>query len=156
MKKARENLQDDLNSSFAQKEELQQKHNVVLEKFGKLRDALYAERGKAEKAIERANEAEILAGKGSFNPDHTRVLHMGMNPLTVALKGEINILKKQVEVLTNSSDNNKKNKISYSTDVDPNKLHQRLKQSFKEQISRFREGVYLMTGYKVSIAVDIH
>ena len=156
LKKARENLQDDLNSSIAEKEELQQKHNAVLEKFGKLRDALYAERGKAEKAIERANEAEILAGKGSFNPDQTRVLHMGMNPLTVALKGEINILKKQVEVLTNSSDNNKKNKLSYSTDVDPNKLHQRLKQSFKEQISRFREGVYLMTGYKVSIVVDIH
>lgn len=150
LKTARKNLQDDLDSSFAEKEELQKKHNTVLEKFGKLRDALYAEREKAEKAIERANEAEILAGKGSFNPEHTRVLHMGVNPLTVALKEEISILKKQVEVLTNG-DGGKKSKISHSTDVDPNKLHQRLKQSFKEQISRFREGVYLMTGYKVSV-----
>ena len=77
---------------------------------------------------------------------------MGTNPLTIALKEEINVLKKQVEVLS-CGDSSKKNKISISTDVDPNKLHQRLKQSFKEQISRFREGVYLMTGYKVSVIV---
>jgi chromosome segregation ATPase len=150
LKKARGTLQVDLDSSIAEKEELQEKHNRVLEKFEKLRDALYAERSKAEKAIERANEAEILAGKGSFNPERTRVLHMGTNPLTVALKEEIVVLKKQVEVLTNG-DNAKRNKSSYSTDVDPNKLHQRLKESFKEQISRFREGVYLMTGYKVNM-----
>jgi len=153
LKKARENLQDDLDSSIVEKEELQRKHNSVLEKFGKLRDALYAERGKVEKAVERANEAEILAGKGSFNPEHTRVLHMGTNPLTIALKKEINVLKKQVEVLSNDG-SSKKNKISYSSDVDPNKLHQRLKQSFKEQISRFREGVYLITGYKVDMIPD--
>ena len=152
LKSAKENLQEDLTSAVVEKEDLQKKHNTVLEKFGKLRDALYAERSKAEKAIERANEAEILAGKGSFNPSHTRVLHMGMNPLTMALKDEIAVLRKQVEVLTNG-DISKKNKSAYSTDVDPNKLHQRLKQSFKEQISRFREGVYLMTGYKVSIRV---
>lgn len=150
LKSAKENLQEDLNSAITEKEDLQKKHNVVLEKFGKLRDALYSERGKAEKAIERANEAEILAGKGSFNPERTRVLHMGTNPLTMALKDEISILKKQVEVLSNS-DSGKKSKSAYSTDVDPNKLHQRLKQSFKEQISRFREGVYLMTGYKVDM-----
>ena len=150
LKTAKENLTDDLNSAVAEKEELQKKHNTVLEKFGKLKDALYAERGKAEKAIERANEAEILAGKGSFNPERTRVLHMGTNPLTMALKEEIVVLKKQVEVLS-SGDSGKKSKSAYSTDVDPNKLHQRLKQSFKEQISRFREGVYLMTGYKVDM-----
>jgi len=153
LKEARESLQDDLDSSIVEKEELQKNHNSVLEKFGKLRDALYVERSKAEKAIERANEAEILAGKGSFNPEYTRVLHMGTNPLTVALKEEISVLKKQVKVLSDG-DNSKHNKISYSSDVDPNKLHQRLKQSFKEQISRFREGVYLMTGYKVDMIPD--
>lgn len=153
LKKARNSLQDDLNAFITEKAELQKTHNSVLEKFGKLREALYAERRKAEKATERANEAEILAGKGSFNPEHTRVLHMGTNPLTVALKEEVDVLKKQVEVLS-SSDCSAKNKVSYSSDVDPNKLHQRLKQSFKEQISRFREGVYLMTGYKVDMIPD--
>ena len=150
LKKAQEDLQGDLDSSITEKLDLQKKHNSVLEKFAKLRDTLYAEREKVAKATERANEAEILAGKGSFNPEHTRVLHMGANPLTIALKDEIKVLKKQVEVLS-SSDSGKKKSMSYSTDVDPNKLHQRLKQSFKEQISRFREGVYLMTGYKVSL-----
>lgn len=151
LKAAKHGLQEDLKSSTSEKEELQKKHSTVMEKFGKLRDALYAERAKAEKAVERANEAEILAGKGSFNPDHTRVLHMGTNPLTAALKEEIGVLRKQIEVLSNGD---KKNKSSYASDVDPNKLHQRLKQSFKEQISRFREGVYLMTGYKVDMIPD--
>jgi len=153
LKEARDRLQDDLNAAIRGKEELWEKHNSVLEKFAKLRDALYAERAKAEEAVERANEAEILAGKGSFNPEHTRVLHMGVNPLTVALKEQVNVLRKQVEVLSNG-DNNKKSKTAYSSDVDPNKLHQRLKQSFKEQISRFREGVYLMTGFKVDMIPD--
>ena len=147
LKEAKRSLQDDLDCSVAEKEELQKKHNTVLEKFGKLRDALYAERTKAEQATERANEAEILAGKGSFNPEQTRVLHMGSNPLTVALKEEINVLRRQIEVISNGD--KQKNK-GCPSDVDPNKLHQRLKQSFKEQISRFREGVYLITGYKVS------
>jgi len=150
LKEAKRGLQDDLDSSVAEKEELQKKGNIVREKFGKLRDALYAERAKVEKATERANEAEILAGKGSFNPEQTRVLHMGTNPLTAALKEEINVLRRQIEVLSNGD---KKYK-SCSSDVDPNKLHQRLKQSFKEQISRFREGVYLMTGYKVDMIPD--
>jgi len=144
LKEAKEAMHKDLADSVLEKQGLQTKHNAVLEKFGKLRDALYAERSKAEKAMERANEAEILAGKGSFNPNTTRVLHLSHNPLTMALKDEIAILKKQLEV---SGQKGKK----YLSDVDPNKLHQRLKQSFKEQISRFREGVYLMTGYKVDM-----
>jgi len=151
LKEAKRSLQDDLDCSVAEKEELQKKHNTVLEKFGKLRDALYAERTKAEQATERANEAEILAGKGSFNPEQTRVLHMGSNPLTVALKEEINVLRRQIEVISNGD--KQKNK-GCPSDVDPNKLHQRLKQSFKEQISRFREGVYLITGYKVDMIPD--
>ena len=143
-------LKVDYNSSGDKKIELQKKYDVLMEKYGKLRDALYAERDKAEKATERANEAEILAGKGSFNPEQTRVLHMGTNPLTVALKEEIIVLKRQIEVLSNG---NKKYK-SFSSDVDPNKLHQRLKQSFKEQISIFREGVFLITGLKIDMLPD--
>ena len=67
----------------------------------------------------------------------------------MALKDEISVLKKQIEVLNGNHKTSKK----YTSDVDPNKLHQRLKQSFKEQISRFREAVYLMTGYKVSTSL---
>ena len=33
------------------------------------------------------------------------------------------------------------------------KLNLRLKEMFKERISSFREGVYLLTGYKVSLAI---
>jgi mitotic spindle assembly checkpoint protein MAD1 len=132
-------------TAVAELKRLNDEHKVVLEKFGKLREAVYEERAKAEKASVRADEAEALAGKGSFDPEKTRVLHLSNNPLTQALKEEIKVLRRQVEAL---SDSGKKKKAS-GIDVDPNKLHQRLKQSFKEQIGRFREGVYLMTGYKV-------
>jgi chromosome segregation ATPase len=142
--KAREMAAAELNNVKAE-------HKVVLEKFGKLREAVYAERSKAEEALQRADQAEALAGKGSFDPEKTRVLHLSHNPFTEALKEEINVLKRQVDVLSGS---NKKKKAP-AVDVDPNKLHQRLKQSFKEQIGRFREGVYLMTGYKVGIVLYV-
>ncbi|KAG7362101.1 mitotic checkpoint protein [Nitzschia inconspicua] len=134
-------------TTAAELQKLQDEHKTVLEKFGKLRDAVYAERSKAEQALQRADQAEALAGKGSFDPEKTRVLHLSNNPLTEALKEEINVLKRQVEVLSASN----KKKKPLGSDVDPNKLHQRLKQSFKEQIGRFREGVYLMTGYKIDM-----
>lgn len=145
VKEGQKSLQNDLTSALSEKAELHKTYSAVVDKFGKLKEALYAERVKAEKAEQRALEAEVLSGKGSFNPQETRVLHLSNNPLTAALKEEIIVLRKQVEVL---SGGDKKSKLAAS-DVDPNKLHQRLKQSFKEQIGRFREGVYLMTGYKV-------
>lgn len=36
-----------------------------------------------------------------------------------------------------------------NSNMDPNKLNQRLKEMFKEKIATFRESVYLLTGYKV-------
>jgi DNA repair exonuclease SbcCD ATPase subunit len=136
-------------TAVAELQKLKEEHETVLEKFGKLRDAVYAERAKAEKASERADQAEALAGKGSFDPVKSRVLHISSNPLTEALKEEINVLRRQVEALSGKA------KKAAVTDVDPNKLHQRLKESFKEQIGRFREGVYLMTGFKVIIVFSI-
>jgi len=44
-----------------------------------------------------------------------------------------------------------KTAMTPGSEVDPDKLHQRLKESFKEQIGLFREGVYLMTGYKIDM-----
>ena len=35
--------------------------------------------------------------------------------------------------------------------IDTSKLHQRLKEAFKERVTAFREAVYLLTGYKVDL-----
>ena len=35
--------------------------------------------------------------------------------------------------------------------ADPDKLNQRLKETFRGQIATFREGVYLATGYKIDM-----
>ena len=148
-------LQRQLDTVVAERTELQETHDKVLGKFEKLKTALYGEREKSEMAEARANRAELLAGKGSFNPDQTRVMHMSKNPLTEALKEEVNVLRRQIEHLQSAASSNNKSKTSSSksqgVDVDPNKLHQRLKQSFREQISRFREGVALMTGLRVEM-----
>lgn len=144
-------LNKEVQSIVAEKSELQQTHNKVLEKFSKLREAVYEERAKAQKAEERACKAEELAGKGAFNVETTRVLHLQQSPMTEALKQEVNVLRRQLEVYTGG-----KQTSNTPTDVDPNKLHQRLKQSFKEQIGRFREGVYLLTGYKIDMIPDVN
>lgn len=136
-------LEQSLQSESAQTEELHR----VRQKFEKLKDALYAERAKVEQAEARANQAEALAGKGAFNPETTRVLHLKESPLTEALKEEIKVLRRQVEAMGESKG---KSKVSRPA-LDPEKLHQRLKESFKEQIALFREGVYLMTGFKVDM-----
>mmetsp|Transcript_1539 Transcript_1539/g.3104 ORF Transcript_1539/g.3104 Transcript_1539/m.3104 type:complete len:723 (+) Transcript_1539:97-2265(+) len=164
LKDGQTKMKQDLNKALETKAELQKTHNTVLEKFGKLKDALYAERSKAESAEQRACRAEELAGKGSFNPNTTRVLHLSHNPLTEALKQEVAVLKRQIQVLKQkpfaSSENKGDTTTSTATvtavgnDVDPNKLHQRLKESFKEQIGRFREGVYLITGLKIDMIPD--
>ncbi len=152
IKNGKEALKKELDVALQEKLDLQSNHNNVLEKFAKLKDAVYAERTKAEKAEARAVQAEELAGKGSFNPETTRVLHLQHNPLTEALKQENNVLRRQVELLTTKS--KKAVATTPAPDVDPNKLHQRLKESFKEQIGRFREGVYLLTGYKIDMIPD--
>lgn len=149
----------ELSKTLQAKSDLQTKHHTVLEKFAKLREAVYAERNKAEKAEARAVQAETLAGKGSFNPETTRVVHLQTNPLTEALKQEVNVLKRQVEVLKSKKSSTNSSSAAapmgaLTPDVDPNKLHQRLKESFKEQIGRFREGVYLLTGFKIDMIPD--
>lgn len=145
MKDEVERLQKDLDTSLTEKQDLRRQHSTVLEKFAKLKEAVYSERAKAEKAEARACKAEALAGKGSFNPEETRVLHLKQNPVTEALKQEVEVLRRHIESLTGSKPK------TDSSELDPNKLHQRLKESFKEQIGRFREGVYLMTGFKIDM-----
>ena len=120
--------------------------STVKVKFGKLKDALMAEREKVAEAQAKAVQAEELAGKGSFDPAKTRVLHFRETPLVQALKEEVGVLKRQVEATATG-----KAGSGAVAGVDPEKLNQRLKEHFKEQISLFREGVYLMTGFKIDM-----
>lgn len=108
------------------------------------------------------SEAEHLAGKGSFNTDTTKALHLQSNPLTTAIREKyeklIQELKEEIQKLQESKTSSTNSIESHTTpkgqpvtkkspsSLDAQKLHQRLKESFKEQISLFREGVYLLTG----------
>ena len=183
----------------AEKKSSRDEHDRVLEKFHKLRDALLEERAKAETAAARAAEAETLAGKGSFNPDTTRVLHLESNPYTDAMREkfhkEIDSLKRRLEetetaaasfssssssssdmqggdgtaTTTTTPDPTSKSRGSldsatsrdssnvdahklHVTNVDAQKLHARLKEQFRNQIALFRQGVYLITGFKIDMS----
>ena len=179
----------------AEKKSSRDEHDRVLEKFHKLRDALMEERAKAETAAARAAEAETLAGKGSYNPDTTRVLHLESNPLTDSMREkfqkEIESLKRRLEetetaAASSSSSSDKqggdgtatmkttpdpasKSRGSldsatsgdssnfdaqklHATNVDAQKLHARLKEQFRNQIALFRQGVYLITGFKIDMS----
>jgi len=139
----------------------------VVEKFHKLKAALMVQREKAEKAEDRANSAETLAGKGSFNKETTRILHLRDNPLSLAIRekheSEIKSLQKEVEALRSHPTPNSVERLSSSSsavtpcaggDLDAQKLHSRLRQQFKDQISLYREGVYLITGWRVEMYND--
>ena len=136
--------------------ELQTEHDRVLDKFSKLKDALMDERAKAEKAEERACRAEGLAGKGAFNQEESRALHLEKNPLSDAVRdrfqAEIKSLRRRLEEATGEKP--PEGVQHGANEVDPEKLHQRLKDTFKEQISVFREGVYLISGFKIDMLFD--
>jgi len=152
-------------------------HERVLEKFGKLRNALMEERSKAETAEARACEAETLAGKGSYNSETTRVVHLKSNPLTDAMReryqSEIDSLKQRLEeaaeaaalayarqggggTTTTPAPYKDRGSLdsagSRDSTVDAQKLHSRLKEQFRNQIALFRQGVYLITGFKIDMS----
>ena len=145
-------------------------HERVLDKFGKLRNALLDERAKASAAEARACQAETLAGKGSYNSETTRVLHLKSNPLADAVREkyqlEIDSLKRQLEELESSrcatTPATSKSRSSFGSAgttgsrdsaVDVQKLHSRLKEQFRNQIALFRQGVYLITGFKIDMSL---
>ena len=152
----RDRLQLNVTETSTKQQECHQELDRVKEKYGKLREALEIQKGKVEEAEARAHRAEELSGMGSFNPNETRVLHLSQNPLTDTLRQQNAALKKQLEEASQSHRGTPSVKTSRASmtpqsEVNPDKLHQRLKQSFKEQIGLFREGVYLMTGYKIDM-----
>lgn len=146
-------LTADLQTCRTEKASLAGELDRVREKFGKLRDALTAEKEKVAAADERAVHAEQMAGKGSFDPQRTRVLHFTETPLVQSLKEEVDVLKRQIEALSKSKDAPGSD-VKSGLAPNPDKLNQRLKENFKEQISVFREGVYLMTGFKVDMLTN--
>jgi len=100
-----------------------------------------------------------LAGKGWYNKETTQLLHMKENPLVIALRAkyekEINTLKEQVQRHRSQIEGDcvaasARRDGKCSCGYDEKKMNQRLKESFKEQIGLFREGVYLMTGKSTS------
>jgi len=170
-------LKTETSASKTESETAQTELARVKDKFGKLRDALFKEREKAEKAEERACQAETMAGKGSFDSDSTRVLHLKQNPLMDAVRAkyeaEIDALRKALEEKreesassVNLSGSAAKTPLpgrtppsggalsSEQSALDAQKLHRRLKESFREQIGKFREGVYLLTGFKIDMMAD--
>lgn len=145
-------------------------HERVLEKFNKLKSSLMEEREKAKLADERALHAESWAGKGFFDPDKTRALHMKENPFMNALRAkyetQILALEAIIERHKKESESSLKPIGSSSSSSTPatatmglegleaKKLNQRLKNTFQEHIGVFREAVYLLTGYKIDMIMD--
>jgi len=163
-------LKTEANAAKKESEDAKTELARVKDKFGKLRDALFKERETAERAEERAAKAEVLAGKGSFDPESTRVLHLKQNPLMDAVRAkyesEIDALRKALEEKNESSAGSTSLSSAAKTPLpgktphppqsglDAQKLHRRLKESFREQIGKFREGVYLLTGFKIDMIAD--
>lgn len=131
---------------------LQEEHENLRSKFMKLRDALFQEREKAEKAEDRAAEAEMLVGKGAFNPESSRVLHLKENPFYKATRekyeNEIEELKSELSEMVAVQKGLVPISAPKSTDpgLDAEKFSKRLKDQFRNHIALFREGVYIITG----------
>ena len=148
--------------------ELNTKHNEydqLRAKYQQIREAMQAEKEHRTAIEQQLIVAEQLSGKGSFDPERTRILHITETPLIQALKEEIVVLKRQVDTLLQQKQNSVSSPSdahlldtsqlltmsSTSTMPNPDKVIQRLKEQFKEQIGMFREGVYMMTGYKIDM-----
>jgi chromosome segregation ATPase len=131
---------------------LKEEHENLRSKFTKLREALFQEREKAEKAEDRAAEAETLVGKGAFNPESSRVLHLKDNPFYKATRDkyekEIEELKSELSELMAQQKGLVPISVPKSADpgLDAEKFSKRLKDQFRNHIALFREGVYIITG----------
>jgi DNA repair exonuclease SbcCD ATPase subunit len=148
VRRERDRAAQDLDSSRDAKLATEKELANVKGKFAKLREALMDERSKAARAEQRAIEAESLAGKGSFNPEKVRALHLTETPLAQSLREEIGVLKRQLEAKGEGSPPASATKMSTE---DWEKKMQRLMENFKGQISLFREGVFLATGFRVEL-----
>jgi len=110
---------------------------------------------KLNKEIDRLLEENALLesrlGKGEYDPTKTKVLHMSINPSTIATNGD-----------NNNNNNGNGNNVSDQKLIEENhrlliqvndceKKLDRLKLVFKQKINEFREGVYALLGYKIDV-----
>ncbi|CAH0515086.1 unnamed protein product [Peronospora belbahrii] len=129
------------------------------------------------KHLERA-EMELVVfekrlGRGEFNVETTKIVHLAVNPTRELLqqrkakstdienlRQENKALRARLNTLTGGEDTESLNahvedKLTTTTSYDTveglKKLNQRLKQVFGDQIRQYREAVYLLTGYKVDL-----
>ncbi|RMX67857.1 hypothetical protein DD238_000313 [Peronospora effusa] len=115
---------------------------------------------------------EKRLGRGEFNVETTKIVHLAVNPTRELLKSKVKsddienlrqeneALRARLNMLTDGEDtkstsvrieDNLTTTTSYDTVEGLKKLNQRLKQVFGDQIRQYREAVYLLTGYKVDL-----
>lgn len=102
-----------------------------------------------ELAHRTAAAAGAGAGAGDTSVSHSHsasMMMMSTAPMTMMTFGSPDTASSSSAAAASVSSSS-----SSGEAVDPNKLHQRLKEVFRERITSFREAVYLLTGYKVSI-----
>ncbi|KAJ8554677.1 hypothetical protein ON010_g9807 [Phytophthora cinnamomi] len=134
------------------------------------------ENGNLTKHLEKA-EMELAIfekrlGRGEFNVETTKIVHLAVNPTRELLQSkakstdieklrqENEALRARLNKLTGGEDTESpsapaEDKLTTMTSYDTveglKKLNQRLKQVFGDQIRQYREAVYLLTGYKVDL-----
>ena len=110
---------------------------------------------------------ERRVGRGEYNRANFKVLHMRINPETIAkanhsaneletLRAENTLLKDRIEKLERAT------QVSSTVDMqelaekyaDSEKRNQRLKEAFQQQISKFRAGIYKLFGFRVDVQND--
>ncbi|EEY69248.1 mitotic spindle assembly checkpoint protein MAD1, putative [Phytophthora infestans T30-4] len=156
------------------------KYEARIERLEKALADAKQENGNLTKHLEKA-EMELAVfekrlGRGEFNVETTKIVHLAVNPTRELLQSkakssdieklrqENEALRARLSKLTDGEDTevsrssascSNQDKLTTTTSYDTveglKKLNQRLKQVFGDQIRQYREAVYLLTGYKVDL-----
>uniref|UniRef100_M4B946 Mitotic spindle assembly checkpoint protein MAD1 n=1 Tax=Hyaloperonospora arabidopsidis (strain Emoy2) TaxID=559515 RepID=M4B946_HYAAE len=152
------------------------RYEARIERLEKALAHIEQDNGGLRKHLEKA-EMELAVfekrlGKGEFNVETTKIVHLAVNPTRELLQSkatsndvenlrrENEALRARLTKLTDGGDVESpgvcvEDKLTTTTSYDTvdglKKLNQRLKQVFGDQIRQYREAVYLLTGYKVDL-----
>ncbi|CAI5738614.1 unnamed protein product [Hyaloperonospora brassicae] len=152
------------------------KYEARIERLEKALAHIEQDNGYLRKHLEKA-EMELAVfekrlGKGEFNVETTKIVHLAVNPTrellqskttsndVESLRRENEALRARLIKLTDGGDVESpgvcdEDKLTTTTSYDTvdglRKLNQRLKQVFGDQIRQYREAVHLLTGYKVDL-----
>ncbi|KAG2777165.1 hypothetical protein PC129_g9388 [Phytophthora cactorum] len=151
------------------------KYEARIERLEKALADAKQENGNLTNHLEKA-EMELAVfekrlGRGEFNVETTKIVHLAVNPTRELLQSkakssdieklrqENEALRARLNKLTDGEDTESpsvpEDKLTTTTSYDTveglKKLNQRLKQVFGDQIRQYREAVYLLTGYKVDL-----